>query len=196
MTARQLRSFEQFKELPEDYLNVLGFENARNARIVRKLLQLPGRSQVLVFACSVAHAEILTMALNSASGRQCAAALSAQTPRTERVEIVERFRRKDGIRFLCNVGVLTVGFDAPRVDAVCITRPTTSALRYEQMVGRGLRGPKNGGTRECIVLDVQDEGLPDEIQSYGRVLWAWERRGFSRPDVPPGARLAATKPSS
>ena len=70
--------------------------------------------------------------------------------------------------------MLTTGFDAPRADTVCITRPTMSALLYEQMVGRGLRGPKNGGTEKCLVIDVQDEGMPDGIQSYQRVLHLWD----------------------
>ncbi|MBN1210829.1 MAG: hypothetical protein JXB05_38630 [Myxococcaceae bacterium] len=93
----------------------------------------------------------------------------------ENLKQIERFRGGD-LRFLCNVGVLTTGFDAPKADVVCVTRPTTSAIRYEQMVGRGLRGPKNGGTDWCTVLDVQDEGLPDDVKSYARVLKLWEKR--------------------
>lgn len=38
----------------------------------------------------------------------------------------------------------------------------------------GLRGPKNGGTATCLVLEVQDEGLPNGIMSYGRVLELWD----------------------
>ena len=96
--------------------------------------------------------------------------VTAHTPRAERADAIFRFRNDPQLRFICNVGVLALGFDAPRANAVCVTRPTTSALRYEQMVGRGLRGPKNGGTAVCRVLDVQDEGLPEDVQSYQRVL--------------------------
>ena len=66
--------------------------------------------------------------------------------------------------------------DFAHANVVCVTRPTVSALRYEQMVGRGLRGPKNGGTRRCLVLDVQDEGLPEGIQSYQRVRHQWQKK--------------------
>jgi hypothetical protein len=62
---------------------------------------------------------------------------------------------------------------AEKVDVVCLTRPTGSAIAYEQMVGRGLRGPRNGGTAECLVLDVQDEGLPESVMSYARVVRLW-----------------------
>jgi DNA repair protein RadD len=174
MTDAQLRRFEQFKDLPSDYIEQLGLEHERNARILTRLGRLPKRGRSLVFACSIAHAEILTVALNRALGSDCAAVVTGQTPRAERAAVIERFRDGDGLRFLCNVGVLTTGFDAPRANAVCITRPTTSALRYEQMVGRGLRGPENGGTAECLVVDVQDDGLPDGIQSYTRVAHLWD----------------------
>jgi len=173
MSEKQQKHFEQFGELPADYVEELGMEHDRNACILSRLLKLRKKSKVLVFACSIAHAEVLALALNRAIGNDSAAAVTSATPRAQRAAIIERFKEDGGLRFLCNVSVLTTGFDAPRVDTVCITRPTTSALLYEQMVGRGLRGPKNGGTSECLVIDVQDSGMPAGIQSYARVLEAW-----------------------
>ena len=37
-----------------------------------------------------------------------------------------------------------------------MARPTESAVLSMQMVGRGLRGPRFGGTAECLVIDVVD----------------------------------------
>ena len=90
--------------------------------------------------------------------------------------MVEQFKCDGEPRFLCTVGVLAAGFDAPKVDAVVITRPTMSAGLYEQMVGRGLRGVLNGGTKTCQVVDVQDKGLPAGILSYARVIERWSRK--------------------
>jgi hypothetical protein len=45
------------------------------------------------------------------------------------------------IKVLANYLVLATGF--------VISRPVFSPVRYMQMVGRGLRGPKNGGTETC-----------------------------------------------
>jgi superfamily II DNA or RNA helicase len=42
------------------------------------------------------------------------------------------------------------------VRAVYVARPTFSPTSYQQMVGRGLRGPKNGGKYECLVVNVAD----------------------------------------
>lgn len=174
MTADQRRRMLEFKEIPLDYARRLGEDPNRNASILKCLLQLPDARKVLVFGCSVDHAEMLALALREA-GRK-AAAVSGATPRPERFETLRRFHAGD-LQFLCNVDVLTAGFDAPKVDVVCITRPTFSSIRYEQIVGRGMRGPLNGGTKKCLVLDVQDEieDLPSEIMSYGRVKALWDK---------------------
>ena len=174
MTPAEWKTFNQFRELDPAYLEMLGREGERNAKILEQLLGLPTHKRVIVFACSVEHAKLLVLALNRAAGSTCAALVTGKTPRAERYNIIEAFREGGEVRFLCNVNVLTLGFDAPRTDVVCITRPTFSAVAYEQKVGRGLRGPLNGGTANCLVLDVQDEGLPDEVQSYSRVLEMWD----------------------
>lgn len=174
MTPRQRARFDKFNVLPPEYLEILGREKHRNALILSQLLSLSTTRRVLVFACSVEHAKLLVLALNKATGEPCAALVTAKTPRAERYEIIDRFRSGRDLRFLCNVNVLTLGFDAPKTDVVCITRPTWSAVAYEQMVGRGLRGPLNGGTKKCVVMDVQDTGLPGEVQSYSRVLDMWD----------------------
>ena len=173
MTHRQQAEYEQFRKLPNDYLETLGRSPERNGKILDRLLKLPSSSSTLVFACSVEHASILTLALNRAHQQTVAALVTGKTPRSERFDVLAAFRAGK-IRFCCNVGVLTTGFDAPKVDVVCLTRPTSSSLLYEQMVGRGLRGPKNGGTRSCRVLDVQDAGLPNSIMSYARVAEEWK----------------------
>jgi DNA repair protein RadD len=173
MSEKQQRDFETFHELPQDYLAVLGRDVARNAAIIKRLRVLERNSKVLVFACSVEHAELLTLLINRALG-PCAAVVTAKTSRSQRAATIEDFRT-GGLRFLCNVGVLTTGFDAPKANVVCMTRPTWSASAYEQMVGRGLRGPKNGGTKNCLVIDVQDVGLPNNVQSYARVVDLWDR---------------------
>ena len=174
MSSAQLARFEQFRDLPADYVAALGDDRARNVAVLKKLRGLPKRAKVLVFACSIKHAEVLALLLEKELGDGVARVVTSDTPRAERLLTVQEFRRKGALRFLVNVGVLATGFDAPSVDVVCLTRPTASALRYEQMLGRGLRGPKNGGTRICTVIDVQDEGLPEGIQSYGRVLSDWD----------------------
>ncbi len=66
---------------------------------------------------------------------------------------------------LTNYNVLSQGFDAPKVGAVYVTRPTFSPNRYQQMIGRGLRGPLNGGSEEVLIVNVRDN-----IDAFGTQL--------------------------
>ncbi len=88
------------------------------------------------------------------SGRS-SACITAKTRSSTRRGLIERFR-SGAVSTLCNYGVLTTGFDAPSVRCVVVARPTASRILYEQMIGRGLRGPLFGGTEECLVIDVDD----------------------------------------
>ena len=81
--------------------------------------------------------------------------LSAKTPPDARRQAVRDF--KDGaVRVLTNYRILAEGFDAPGARAVVISRPVFSRNIYQQIVGRGLRGPLNGGKERCLIVDVED----------------------------------------
>lgn len=64
--------------------------------------------------------------------------LDASTPTEERRTILEKFKRKE-ILVICNVGIITEGFDFPNLDFVQLARPTKSLSLYMQMVGRVTR---------------------------------------------------------
>jgi superfamily II DNA or RNA helicase len=70
----------------------------------------------------------------------------------DRHHTIAQFRRGE-LKILFNVEVLTTGFDAPKVDTIVMCRPTLSRVLYEQMVGRGMRGPKMGVTVWCEIVD-------------------------------------------
>ncbi|MDD5295516.1 MAG: DEAD/DEAH box helicase family protein [Rhodocyclaceae bacterium] len=124
----------------------------RNRLLVETIKSSPERS-ILLFANSVSHAEEMAMRLNLE--RIPAAAISGDTPSSARRYFLDRFKRQE-IRVLCNYNVLTTGFDAPKTDMVLIARQVQSPVRYMQMVGRGLRGEKNGGTEVCRIVTVMD----------------------------------------
>jgi superfamily II DNA or RNA helicase len=93
-----------------------------------------------------------------------AAAISNETNKGLRRHYIDRFRRGD-MRVLTNYSVLAAGFDAPRVRAVYIARPTYVPNVYQQMIGRGLRGPRNGGTDRCLLVNVADN-----VEQFGERL--------------------------
>jgi len=161
LTADELARLEQLTEPWEglDFENLLERINqrlaghpGRNERLVKCIQDSPERF-ILFFTNSVAHAEEMAARLNLAGIP--AAAISGSTPMVARRYFLNRFQGGE-IRVLCNHSVLTTGFDAPKTDMVLIARQVFSPVRYMQMVGRGLRGEKNGGTASCRIVTVVD----------------------------------------
>ena len=116
------------------------------------------RQACLIFATSVAHGQHIVRELQEKHDLECGF-VCGETPPRERTEILARFRgvQSDGLfsskplKYLCNVNVLTTGFDAPHIDCVALLRPTMSPGLYYQMVGRGFR--LHPGKQNCLVLD-------------------------------------------
>lgn len=107
-----------------------------------------GRLSTVFFCVTVAHANKMCMLLQNAGVE--AAVITADTPGKERAEILEKF--EDGvINALCNVAVLTEGWDAPRTDCIALLRPTKSLGLYVQICGRGMR--TWGDKKDCLLLD-------------------------------------------
>lgn len=161
-------------EFTAEALRAAGNSAARNLRIIERLEAIRGSESVLCFASSVASARVLAAVL-AKSGRS-AASIDAETDRAQRAELITSFKRGQ-LQFLFNFGVLTTGFDAPKVDVVVMARPTLSPVLLEQMLGRGLRGPKNGGTERCRVIWVLDSMAEHGVQplGYERFLSSWRR---------------------
>jgi superfamily II DNA or RNA helicase len=141
-----------FENLLEAINQRLAGDARRNERLV-KCIEASAERSILFFTNSVAHAKEMAARLNLAGIG--AAAISGRTPSMARRYFLERFQSGQ-IRVLCNHSVLTTGFDAPRTDMVLIARQVYSPVRYMQMVGRGLRGEKNGGTTSCRIVTVVD----------------------------------------
>jgi superfamily II DNA or RNA helicase len=99
--------------------------------------------------------------------------VSGKTRDVTRRRIVDEFKN-GAVRVLCNCEVLTTGFDAPKVTHVVMARPTVSQVLYEQMVGRGLRGPRFGGTDTCVIIDCEDNYRADRpVLGYKRFRQVW-----------------------
>lgn len=140
-------------DVSRDVLEKLGSNLERTQMLVDHIMSQDPDWPILVYTPSVASAHV-TAALLRSLGREAAAVDGRMRPQ-ERRRKIEDFRAKR-IKVLVNCDLLTQGFDAPEVRAVYIARPTFSPNLYLQMVGRGLRGPENGGTEECLLVNVVD----------------------------------------
>jgi superfamily II DNA or RNA helicase len=162
LTESELDELVQFNRLPASAESRLGEMMPRNRRIVQSIKALPHDWPVLLFATSVDQANLMA-ALLSVEGISCKA-ISGATDHGARRHYIEEFRR-GRIRVLSNYNVLATGFDAPSLRALYIARPVYSPVLYQQMLGRGLRGPLNGGKDRCLVVNVEDN-----IAQFGEQL--------------------------
>ncbi|MEU8270133.1 DEAD/DEAH box helicase [Sphaerisporangium sp. NPDC049002] len=175
LTSQELEHTAGFQgsRLPPSAEDRLGRDVERNQMLVREIEALPPDSPVLVFATSVNHAKLLAAKLNDRGIRS--AAIDSATPSGDRRSRIEEFRAKK-IRVLTNYAVLAQGFDAPATEVVIVARPTFSPNVYQQMIGRGLRGPKNGGKETCLILDVADNITNyDKRLAFTEFEYLWSR---------------------
>ncbi|MBL9030286.1 MAG: DEAD/DEAH box helicase family protein [Phycisphaerae bacterium] len=107
------------------------------------------RRATLIFSSGVRHGQHIVETLRARHGIECGF-VTGETPDGVRAALLSRFRAGD-LKYLCNVNVLTTGFDAPHIDCVALLRPTMSPGLYYQMVGRGFR--LHPGKADCLVLD-------------------------------------------
>ncbi|WP_027504828.1 DEAD/DEAH box helicase [Rhodococcus sp. UNC23MFCrub1.1] len=150
----ELRQAEQMNGmLPRSAEQRLARDEGRNSDLLKEIEALDPSWPVLVFATSVDHAKVLAARLNERRIRSVA--IDSGTTAGDRRQSIEKFRRGE-VRVITNYGVLSQGFDAPATRVVIVARPVYSANIYQQMVGRGLRGTRNGGKETCLILDVAD----------------------------------------
>jgi superfamily II DNA or RNA helicase len=154
--------------------NYLDTSRERLETILKRCLEFDKDWKVVVFAPSVCSAEVLAARLNE-EGRP-ARAISGNTKPGFRRQAIKDFQHEDNrLQFLINYGVLSAGFDAPKARAVVVGRYVQSPVTYFQIIGRGLRGPANGGTDRCLIVNVKDT-----FRNFGRRLayqeldWIWE----------------------
>lgn len=144
------------------------FDDARkiDAACREIIAKTENRKSVLVFCAGVNHAERVCQKIN-ALGPECGV-VSGETPAIERAAILERFR-EGRLKYLCNVDVLTTGFDAPCIDCIAILRATQSPGLFAQICGRGFR--LYPGKIDCLLLDfgenLKRHGPLDAID-YGK----------------------------
>lgn len=127
-------------------------------KIKEELKSYPN-GKFLYFGSTVRDVRLMTMLLRT-NGYTADYVIGDRKISTRR-KIISDFKNNK-IQFLCNCEVLTTGFDEPKITHLIMARPTVSQVLYEQMIGRGLRGVKFGGTEVCRILSCEDMNLDYE----------------------------------
>ena len=149
--------------LGENIAKTIAENKERNSIIVEKYVsQKEKYKQTLVFALNVDNAIALN-ALFCEKGVKSDYVISTVKDAITGVTIsskenkdkIDKFRKGE-LDVLINVNILTEGTDVPNVQSVFLTRPTISTILMTQMIGRGLRGLKAGGTKEAFIVSFVD----------------------------------------
>ena len=120
--------------------------------------------QAVCYCTSVRHSMETALQFNLAGIE--AAHIDGSTPKSERERIINDFRR-GAIDILCNVDLISEGFDVPDCECVILLRPTQSLTLYIQQSMRCMRYRK--GKRAVIIDHVGNYarfGMPDADRSW------------------------------
>lgn len=163
---------DNFK-LSESFIRRLSEDQKRNILILKKVDELITRhKRIILFAMTVEHSNLLATCLQARGVN--AFSITSTTGTSQRKKLINKFKSNDDESLvLCNYGILTTGFDAPKTSCAVISRPTDSLVLYSQMVGRAIRGPKAGGNEFAEIVTVIDSSLPG-FDAVANAFFNWE----------------------
>ncbi len=120
--------------------------------------------QTICYCSSIKHSTAMAEEFQAAGIN--AVHFDGTTPDAERRDIVKRFRHGE-IKILCNVDLVSCGFDVPDCWCCVLLRPTMSVALFIQQSMRALRPQPN---KTAIILDhvnnYQRHGLPDDDREW------------------------------
>jgi superfamily II DNA or RNA helicase len=131
-----------------------------NDEVKKAWLEYHGKRQrVLCFAVTIDHAE--TLKNDYFAKDDSVRVVHSKTSKTLEVNRMNLEWFKDSrapeSRMLVSVLMLAEGIDLPKTDCLFMVRPTFSPELYQQMIGRGLRGPRADGTEDCAIVDFTSQ---------------------------------------
>ena len=151
-TAREKAEIRRNGELPESVMTRLAVSRKRNNAIVKAYLNnqtIYGKT--LIFALNKIHCVTLTEELKD-KGVKCNCVYAGKP---DNDSVIEDFK-KGVYDVLVNVNIMTEGTDVPDIETVFLTRPTQSESFLMQMIGRGMRGVRSGGTKNVHIVYIED----------------------------------------
>lgn len=126
--------------------------------------ELANGKKAICYCASINHSKATVQAFLKAG--ITAAHLDGETSKTERERIVADFR-SGKITILCNVDLISEGFDVPDCECAILMRPTQSLTLYIQQSMRCMRYKDN---KRAIIIDhvgnYARHGMPDDDRQW------------------------------
>lgn len=141
--------------------------------VIRYYKQLANGKKAICYCSSIKHSEKTAEAFCNAG--IAAKHIDGSTPKAERDKIISDFR-KGSITILCNVDLISEGFDVPDCECAILLRPTHSLTLYIQQSMRCMR--YRPGKRAIIIDHVGNyarHGMPDDDRQ-----WSLEKKKHNK----------------
>ena len=123
--------------------------------------------KAIVYCVSLQHSEHVARSFRNAG--IAAQHIDGETPKLLREQIIRDFR-SGRVQILCNVDLISEGFDVPSAGAVILASPTQSLTLYIQQAMRAMRPDENNPDKRAVIIDhvgnVFRHGMPDEERDW------------------------------
>lgn len=153
-------------EYTEDSIQMAYAWNGGRQKVIDAVEKHAERKSILVFMPSVEEA------VEICKGRKDWGFVHGAMNKKEREEALRKFKEGE-TRVMCNFGVLTTGYDNPKIDCIIFARSTASFAMYYQMVGRGTRIDPDKA--DCLIIDqsgiVNKFGHVEDIEIKCGMIW-------------------------
>jgi superfamily II DNA or RNA helicase len=169
-------NLDNVKQVRRDYdlqmLKNVMLDNSLMADLIKSYQKYANGKKAIVFAVDIEHSKSIVDRYLEAGIN--AIHIDANTPKQERKEKLAQFKNGT-IKVLCNVDIVSEGFDVPDCEVVQLARPTKSLVLYLQQVGRCMRPAE--GKEYGIVLDNAGLWLEHGISYIDR---EWSLEGIKK----------------
>jgi DNA repair protein RadD len=182
---KHLQDNEFLARIDIEYLSIPEVDIDQNSRdfnlkiLERIKISVHEKKQIIVFAMSKDHAIALNILLQSEGVKsEC---IIGDTSAIDRLnyfsqfqKIVENKQTKEKsfeLNVIINYNILATGIDLPKVDELFLLRKFGNETTAMQVLGRALRGPKNGGNKTNKVISVigNSSKIADESQLFNLI---------------------------
>ena len=158
----------------DSVLTNLAANSNRNKKIIEQIQLADSNNEAtIVFACTLDHVYALLILCRAYDIK--AKYIIGDIDQSDRIGILDEFKRKE-YNILINLDILSTGIDLPNIQKVIIARPISSPNLLSQILGRALRGPKNGGNSENTIINIKDNlvNFPGTSFLYNFYQSEWE----------------------
>ena len=153
--------------------------------VIHHYRKLADGQQAICYCVSVRHSK--AMAEEFRNNGITAEHIDGTTSKAERLYITENFR-KGNIKILCNIDIISEGYDVPDCSCVILLRPTKSLTLFIQQSMRSMRYKPD---KSAIIIDHVGNysrfGMPDADRQWS--LQGRPKKTRIKADIPPEIKV-------